>query len=136
MKNIALSILFVIFFIGSCKSCDKKESVDIGIGPIHEIKLDAINPEMAAQGKIIFEAKCSACHKIDEKYVGPVLKGVTERRSPEWVMNMMLNPIEMTQKDPVAKELLASHLIQMTFQDLSQDDARKILEYFRQIDGK
>ena len=49
-------------------------------------------------------------------------------------MNMILNPQQMTQENPTAKELFATYLIQMTFQDVSQDDARAILEYFRAND--
>jgi hypothetical protein len=51
-------------------------------------------------------------------------------------MNMILNPAEMTQKNRIAKQLLAEYMTQMTFQDVSQDDARAILEYFRQQDGQ
>jgi cytochrome c1 len=47
---------------------------------------------------------------------------------------MMTNPVEMTQKDPTAKELLAEHLTQMTFQDVSDDQAKQILEYLREND--
>ncbi len=40
----------------------------------------------------------------------------------------------MTQKDPSAKDLLAEHLTQMTFQDVSDEDAKKLLEYLRYND--
>lgn len=96
--------------------------------------MDAISPELAASGKKVFDEKCSACHKFGEKYVGPDLKSVTKRRSAEWIMNMILNPQEMTQKDPAAQELLATYMTQMTYQNVSQEDARAILEYFRQMD--
>lgn len=108
-----------------------------GIGPIKSVKLGPINEEMAAKGKEVFEAKCTACHKVtDEKYVGPGLAGITERRKPEWIMNMILNPSEMTQKDPTAKKLLAEHLTQMVFQDVTEEETRAILEYFRQVDSQ
>ena len=105
-----------------------------GVGPISSLKLEKVDSAMAASGKKTFEAKCSACHKLSEKYVGPALKDVTKRRSPEWVMNMILNPVEMTEKDPVAQDLLSQFLTQMTFQNVSKDDARAILEYFREVD--
>lgn len=107
-----------------------------GIGPIKSVELAALNIQKAAEGEQIFQEKCSACHKLEEKYVGPSIKGVTERRSPEWILNMILNPQEMTQKDPVARELLGIHYTQMTFQNVSEEDAMKILEYFRKIDSK
>lgn len=106
-----------------------------GIGPIKTIKLENLNSKLASAGKKTFEAKCSACHKLNERFIGPALTGVTDRRQPEWIMNMILNPSEMTQKDPVAKELLAEFLAPMANQNLTQEEARGILEYFRQVDG-
>jgi hypothetical protein len=50
-------------------------------------------------------------------------------------MNMIMNPTEMTQKDPVAKDLLAEFATQMADFKVPQADARKILEFFRQNDS-
>ena len=107
--------------------------INKGIGPIKEITLDSkIDEALAAKGKEIFMMKCSACHKIDKRYIGPALGGLTKRRSPEWIMNMILNPSEMIKKDPVAKALYEEYLTPMAFQNVSQEEARAILEYFRQ----
>ena len=95
-----------------------------------------IKAELADKGKTLFESKCSACHKIEERYVGPALKGVTQRREPEWIMNMIMNPQEMTQKNETAKGLLGEFLVQMTFQNLTEQETRAILEYFRKLDQK
>ncbi|MCX2739536.1 c-type cytochrome [Pontibacter anaerobius] len=107
-----------------------------GVGPVTTVDLgEGINEELAAQGKTIFEGKCSACHQLsDQKVVGPGLAGVTENRKPEWIMNMIINPEEMTKKDPAAKKLLAEHLTQMTNQNVTEQDARAILEFLRQND--
>lgn len=106
-----------------------------GIGKFKNVTLAALDEKLAEQGKVVFEAKCSACHNpTDVKKVGPGLKGVTERRQPAWILNMITNPVEMTQKDPTAKDLLATHLTQMTFQDVSDDQVKQILEYFREND--
>ena len=104
-----------------------------GIGPVSSIELSAdIDDALAAEGKTIFEGKCSACHQLtDQKIVGPGLLGVTEKRKPEWIMNMVINPEEMTKKDPTAKKLLAEHLTQMTNQNINEQDARAILEFLR-----
>lgn len=102
-----------------------------GIGPIKNIKLEAIDDSMAAKGKEVFKTNCTACHKFKKKYIGPALKGVTERRSPEWIMNMILNADEMLQKDPVAKALIAEYNAPMAQQQISEEEARAILEYFR-----
>jgi mono/diheme cytochrome c family protein len=112
------------------------EDNGMGIGPVTTVKLtDEIDQALAAEGKTIFEGKCSACHQLSaEKIVGPGLAGVTEKRKPEWIMNMVINPEEMTKKDPTAKKLLAEHLIQMTNQNINEADARAILEFLRQND--
>jgi mono/diheme cytochrome c family protein len=132
-------ITFCLAFVFSLEACGKKEEgpmADKGIGPVKSIVLAPIDPQKAARGEEIFKSKCSACHKLDEKYVGPALKGVTQRRSPEWILNQILNPTEMTQKDPIAKELLATHLTQMTPQNLTEDEAKSVLDYFRQVDSQ
>ena len=106
-----------------------------GIGKFTSVELTPVDDAVAAKGEALFTAKCSACHKMtDEKVVGPGLKGVTQRRTPEWIMNMITNPEEMTKTDPVAKALLEKHLVQMTFQNVSDEETRQILEYFRKND--
>lgn len=108
-----------------------------GVGKFKDITLAALDVSLAEKGKVIFEAKCVACHRTtDQKIVGPGLKGVTTKRSPAWILNMITNPVEMTQKDPTAKALLAEHLTQMTFQDVSDEEAKQILEYLRQNDSE
>lgn len=122
------------------QSTEVKEETDPmknkGVGPVTNLPLEAVNASLADKGKLIFEQKCAACHKFETKYVGPALQDVTKRRTPEWIMNIILNPEEMTKKDPIAKGLLETFMTQMTFQNVSQDETRAILEYFRQNDSK
>lgn len=106
-----------------------------GVGPVESVTLGPLDASLAAKGETLFGEKCSACHKIDERYVGPAIKGVTTRRAPEWIMNMIVNPVEMTQKDPTAKELLGEYMSQMTNQNVGEEEARALLEYFRRVDG-
>ena len=104
---------------------------DKGIGPIKELELGEIDPDLTKMGEELFIIKCSACHKINKRFVGPALVGVTERRSPEWIMNMILNPDQMVKENPAAKQLLMDYLSPMANQSLQEDEARSILEYFR-----
>ena len=104
---------------------------DKGIGPVKSLTLGDIDPELAAKGKENYKLSCTACHKFKKKYIGPGLKYVTERRSPEWIMNMMLNPEEMLKKNKIAKALIAEYAAPMANQQLKEEDARAILEYFR-----
>jgi len=104
---------------------------DKGIGPIKELELGEIDPDLTKMGEELFIIKCSACHKMNKRFVGPALAGVTERRSPEWIMNMILNPDQMVKENPAAKQLLMEYLSPMANQSLTEDEARAILEYFR-----
>ncbi|MCM2301400.1 MAG: cytochrome c [Flavobacteriaceae bacterium] len=107
---------------------------DKGIGPITSLILPAeIDEELAAKGKEVYTLKCTACHKETQRFIGPAPIGIFERRSPEWIMNMILNPEEMVQKNDIAKKLLAEYIAPMANQNLTEDEARAVVEYFRTI---
>lgn len=103
-----------------------------GIGPVKApVTLGPLDKGLEEKGEDVFKAKCTACHKIGEKYVGPALGEVLTRRTPTYVMNMILNPNEMVERHPVAKDLLAQYMTMMANQGLSVDDARAVVEYLR-----
>lgn len=105
-----------------------------GIGPVKQkLELGAIDPALVKKGETIFTQKCASCHKLDEKYVGPAQRDVIKRRTPEYIINMMTNPEEMYKKHPEAKKLLTQYLTQMPNQNLTFDEARAVLEYFREV---
>jgi cytochrome c len=113
---------------------DKDPMSNKGIGPVKELVLAELDPAMAAEGEEIFKKMCSACHKPTEKFIGPAPKGILDRRSPEWIMNMILNPEEMVKFDATAKQLLIeANLAPMANQNLTMEQARAVLEYFRTI---
>lgn len=106
-----------------------------GVGPIKSVTLaDEIDQELVAQGKEVYDYNCLACHKTDKKFVGPAPKGILERRAPEWIMNMILNPEVMVKEDPIAKQLLLEYNgSPMANQGMTEEQARAILEYFRTL---
>jgi mono/diheme cytochrome c family protein len=106
-----------------------------GVGPIKSVTFaDEIDTEMAAKGQKTFSTICVACHMAEQRLIGPALKGVYERRSPEWVMNMILNPDGMLKEDPIAKALLKEYNNAiMLNQNLSEEDARAVAEYLRTL---
>jgi len=108
-----------------------------GAGKFTHVTLSPqLDTKLAAAGKAVYELKCSACHKLTgEKLVGPGWKGVTEKRQPEWIMNFVTNTDEMISKDPHAQALLAICMVRMPNQNLSDQDARNVLEFMRQNDG-
>lgn len=106
-----------------------------GIGPITSVDFgDEIDTELAAQGEAKFNAICIACHMVEQRMIGPAMKGIYERRSPEWVMNMILNPDGMLKEDPIAKALLKEYNNAiMLNQNLTQEEARAVAEYLRTL---
>ena len=106
-----------------------------GIGPILKVELSKqIDYNLAKKGEAVFKKMCTTCHRPDKGFIGPEAKGLINIRTPEWIMNMILNPEEMIRKEPLAKELLAEfNYAPMIKQNLSQDEARAILEYYRTL---
>ena len=114
-----------------------KKDTGKGIGQITDVTLtNPLDQERVKRGTAIYEMKCSACHKLtSDRLVGPGWKGVTERRKPEWIMNMVTNVDVMLDKDPEAQKLLELCLTRMPNQNVSVGDARDVLEFMRQNDG-
>lgn len=103
-----------------------------GYGPIkEEIKVGPLDTVMALEGKEMFKMKCGTCHKLDERYTGPPLRGVTVYRTPTFIMNQILDPQQNVTKHPDMQALLGQYYTMMTFQNVTQEDARKIVEYLR-----
>lgn len=126
--NKTLIITFVSIFLISISGCSKE---DKGVGMIKEVKLGEIDKKMVTDGQALFQMKCSTCHRMDEKLIGSALRGITKRRSPEWIMNMILNPDGMIKENKEARELFEKLKVRMAPQNMNEDEARKILEYLR-----
>ncbi len=117
------------------KPSERVDLTNKGVGPITSLELsDEIDQAMADNGKEVYDRMCLACHRIGKKFIGPAPDGILERRTPEWVMNMILNPELMVKEDPLAKDLLVEfNGSPMANQNLSEEEARAILEYFRTL---
>ncbi len=103
-----------------------------GIGPVKkDIKLDPINTELVSEGKKLFNTTCIACHKLDTKFIGPSQRNLIERRTSEYIMNMILNPTGMIHKNPSAEKMLKKYKIPMPDLHLTRHQARSLLEFFR-----
>lgn len=109
-----------------------------GIGEVKFVELKTpLETERVTRGKAIYDMKCAACHKLDDKrVVGPGWKEVTIRRKPEWIMNMVTNVEMMLDKDEEAQKLLQLCLTRMPNQNVSIGDARDVLEFMRSNDGE
>lgn len=158
MNNKTLIIAGLAFFTafiiacgsGSTESTDGNDGTDVstqdpssydpnrGEGKFDEtnVILGEIDPAMVTKGEAISGTKCLSCHKLtEERLVGPGWKGVTKRRTPHWIMNFVTNPDPMIDKDPEVQAQLELCLVRMPNQNLSDEDARNILEFMRQNDN-
>ena len=151
IKLISLSLLVLVFNCGDDKKTESvsygksdvkkvpaSERVDLknkGVGPITSVDLPlVVDKELASSGEEVYNKLCLACHMVDKKFIGPAPKDILKRRTPEWVMNMILNPEKMIAEDPLAKDLWEEYNgSPMVGQNVTKDEARAILEYFRTL---
>ncbi len=150
MKKANLFILTLSILIWNCGGAEKRadspavnDSVLLKQDEVHgtEIKdLKLTNPldiAMVKEGKGIYDLKCSACHRLNgERLVGPSWNGITTRRKPVWIINMVTNVDMMLEKDAEAQKMLETCLVRMPNQNISEKEARSVIEFMRQNDGE
>jgi cytochrome c len=149
MKNLIVLlslVLFIFSFIfisqygyGSGKliiqnDAQQSPEKDKGIGPFKDVKLNPVDKEKAKQGMTLFKAKCTSCHELDKKLVGPPLRNVTKEQTPEFILNAIVNPAGMQKSNAQIKKLLKQYNnVPMTDQKITQPQALELLDYLRSV---
>ena len=90
------------------------------------------NNLLAQDGEALFKANCATCHKPNEDYTGPALKGARDREpSKDWVYNWVHNSAAVRVSDPYGKGLFEKWTkTQMnTFPQLKNEEIDAILKY-------
>ena len=150
MKKSISSLSILAFFLMNCggaqersESPETDESALLKQEEVHgaeikEIKLtNPLDQALIKEGQAIYDLKCSACHKLsEERIVGPGWKGVTIRRKPVWIINMVTNVDMMLEKDAEAQKLLETCLVRMPNQNINEKEARSVIEFMRKNDGE
>jgi nitrite reductase (NO-forming) len=92
---------------------------------------------VAVAGKLSFESKCLACHTIaGGDKLGPDLYNVTKRRDHAWLAKWLKNPDQMLKAgDPIAKQMLDKYKVPMPNQNLSDQEVKEYVEYFKWADA-
>ena len=86
-----------------------------------------------AKGEHLFsEWSCNTCHKVDQRLVGPALKGVYDRRSLEWIYAFVQNSQRVIDSgDAQAVAVYNEYKQYMPSHDLPDEDILAILAYVR-----
>lgn len=95
------------------------------------------NPTAAAgdpaKGKSLFDKNnCGSCHNLDKKVVGPALRGVSGRRSAEWLTKWIKNSQDLVKSgDADANSVFNEYgkVAMPAFTNLSDADIKDIIAY-------
>ena len=135
-------LLATVLPLGGCGGGGSKDtSATTDTGPKSPLDIgpragDApVAAALAAKGEPLFKAKgCTACHAYGKRLTGPDLKGVTRRRTAQWMEQQILHPEVMVKEDPIARALFAEYNLQMANQGLTPEEAKSVIEYFKKLD--
>jgi len=137
LKWIIYSSLAIIFFVSAGFTLLQQtnpQNQDPGVGPVKNVVTGPIDDKMVADGKKIYLAKCVVCHELDTKKIGPPLRNITKERMPEYIMNLLVNAVQMQKQDQFVKDLIKKYNnIAMPDPAISQIQARTVLEYLRSV---
>lgn len=98
----------------------------------------AVNPDVSDSedavkaGQALFNANCKTCHKLDQRYTGPALRGVTERRELDWAKRFIVNSQLLIQSGDAAAVALYreyNNIVMPSHEFLSDDDVMNLLSY-------
>jgi cytochrome c551/c552 len=107
---------------------------NLGIGPVKKLVLGPIDKKMVEEGKTLYNAQCIVCHDMDQRKIGPAMKNITKQRTPEYLMNLLLNSAQMLKEDPTMKALLKEYNnMPMPDPGFNQAKARAVVEYLRSM---
>lgn len=138
MKRVSLTIISTVMFSLSAFviSCSKEDVQDVpppDPATIQASYSGEVDQAMASVGKDLFQTKCLACHAMDQKMVGPALRGVTQRRTKGWMNSMLEDPEGWANTDPTAAALKKEYNnVPMTIPGGTTGEERTaIIEYLR-----
>jgi len=150
-RTIITTVTALAFSLFACKEGAKKEPAPVDVQELTSNQPETHGTELkegdltlttpldqakVSAGKATYELKCQSCHRLTgEKLVGPGWMDVTKRREPIWIMNMITNVEMMLEKDAEAQKLLELCMVRMPNQNITKEDARKIIEFMRSNDG-
>lgn len=138
IQNLGVYILLLLLISAtvSCGNKQEKNETTESTEPAKSMFEETAIVGDIANGKVLFDTKCVACHKAsDEKLIGPGLKDVTNRRTEEWIKKMVKDPADMLVNDEEAKKLLEEYKIPMTPLGLTDNEINDVYAYLKSNDN-
>ena len=86
----------------------------------------------ATLGKELFNTNCAACHKLDAKATGPMLRGIAAKHDKQWLYKWIHNSSELIKSgDAAAVKLFEENnkSVMTAFPQLSEADIDNIIAY-------
>jgi cytochrome c551/c552 len=83
------------------------------------------------KGKAIFTTRCAGCHNVNKTLTGPLLAGVDQRRSIEWIIDFVHSSQTMVKsgdKNAVALFEQFNRIPMPDHPDLTDDHIKSIVE--------
>jgi mono/diheme cytochrome c family protein len=88
------------------------------------------NSSFAQDGEALFKANCSNCHKPDQDFTGPALKGAKGREpEPGWVYKWVANPAGTSDAYATALKDKWKPTVMTAFPQLKKEEIDAILKY-------
>lgn len=91
-----------------------------------------VNVAIAQDGALLFKQNCSACHSIGGgKLVGPDLKGITKKRTKEWLTKFIISSTNLIKSGDLDAIAIYKEYNNSPMKDfpLTQEEISKILDY-------
>lgn len=97
----------------------------------------ANSDEAVAAGKAVFNANCKTCHKLDQKMIGPALRGATDRQPADIVKSFIKNSQAVIASgnsyySSLFKEY--NNTVMVSHEFLSDEDLNNLLAYIENGD--
>lgn len=129
------SFFIILTLLSACGNGEEDLSeweLEHGIGPIIEpVELGELNVDRSTEGFNLFLSLCSGCHGVEGVIIGPALRPSIDRRTPEFIMNYIINPNENRERHPIGHELGEQYPTRMVNLSVTEAEARTLYEYLR-----
>ena len=129
-KNLIFSLALLLTF--SLTSF----SQEVAPVPATTAEAPAASSADPVKGKELFNSNCAACHKLDANGTGPMLRGVANKHSKEWLYKWIHNSTALIKSgDAEAVKLWEEHKpsVMTAFPQLSTGDIDNIIAYTSEI---